>query len=122
MFGLFNRDRAPRERRLKLHDVQASLYDTHRKNFSATLWQTHWSDGTGKFRLWLPKLRDAPGGEREARLLLEGVEVSRFELSRRELHFEWRGPLTEDLPKFEIGRKVRLEVGEIAFEGIVEAD
>ncbi len=120
MLRWFKRGGDLADRRLKLHDVEAHMQDMASTGWAGKLAQTIYSDGTGKFRIRAARLK--LGMDRTARLYLEDKLVSEFKSGIKRLEYRWRGTMTAEMPKFEIGKKVRLEVGPHRFEGIVEAD
>ena len=129
MFGLFSRNKEPSWSVVvvppgehKVQDVEAKLYApaANGKVFAGKLWQDRWSHGEGRFRVQVRKL--PAGHEGKARLYRDGELVSQFEVSGRVLDFKWRGQVTGEMPQFDIGQKVRVEIGGWAAEGIVEPD
>lgn len=126
MFGLFKRNRQPSWSVVvvppgehKVQDVEAKLYALG-GSFVGKLWQDRWSHGEGRFRVQVRKV--PTGHDGKARLYRDGTLVSEFDVSGRTFDFKWRGQITDEMPQFEIGQKVRVEIGELAAEGVVEPD
>ncbi len=129
MFGLFKRNKAPGwslvvvpEGEHKTHDVEARLYapGAKRGQSSGKLSQDRWSHGVGRFRIRARKLD--PQNDGTARLYCDDTLVSEFEVSGSSFEFRWRGDVTDDMPKFEIGQTIRLEAGSTVLTGVVEPD
>lgn len=129
MFGLFKRTAKSGwalvvvpEGEHKIHDVEAKLYapGTGRGRLCGKLMQDRWSHGVERFRLRARNLPSSADGM--ARLFRDDELVSEFATTGGSLDFKWRGEVTDDMPRFEIGQKIRLVAGQTTLEGVVEPD
>ncbi len=107
---------------LKTHDVEARFRDAapNSKRFFGKLKQSRWSDGQERFSLRLRDLSSDHDGK--LRLYRDADQVSEFELEGSAIEFRWKGMSSDAIPKFEIGDKLRIEVGSMSITATVEPD
>lgn len=106
----------------KTHDVEAKFRgeDAGQSRYYGKLKQSRWSDGQERFKLRLTGLPGDHNGK--LRLRLDGEQVSEFEVSGNGCEFRWKGISSADIPQFEIGSRVSVEVGSLTLGAVVEAD
>lgn len=103
---------------LKTHDVEAKFRLNGK--YHGKLAQSRWSDGQERFILRLRGLMADHDGQ--VRLFRNVDQVSEFEITGSALSFEWKGMSSDDIPKFEIGDQVRVDIGSMSLLATVEAD
>ncbi len=106
----------------KTHNVECRLLSANpvRGEPFGKLSQDRWSDGQGRFKLYL---RDLPADLNDkAMLYFRNEQVAEFDVSGGKLEFAWKGTTTDDMPKFEVGEELRVEIGSVSLSGIVKLD
>ena len=102
---------------IKTHNIECRFRDGSTRH--GKLGQDRWSDGQERFSL---VLRGLPAGNEPVKLYRGDKLVSKFERSSGKLEFRWKGMSNDEIPRFEIGESLRVEVGGLELTGIVEAD
>jgi len=107
---------------LKTHDVEAKFRQdiSGGNRYFGKLVQSRWSDGQERFSLRLRGL--ASGHDGKLRLYRDGDQVSEFDLAGSAIDFRWKGMSSDTIPKFEIGDRLRIDVGPMSIAAIVEPD
>ncbi|NVE95963.1 hypothetical protein [Altererythrobacter lutimaris] len=103
---------------IKTHNVEARFRSG--TMYHGKLGQDRWSDGQERFSLRLNKLTADHDGT--LRLFRNGDEVSEFEITDSAISFRWKGISSDAIPQFDIGDQLRVEVGSMSLNAIVEAD
>ena len=101
-----------------MHNVEALLYrsDDPVKPVGR-LWESRWSNGLSSFTLRLDQVPEEHDGT--ARLYNDGTLVAGFDFCGRKLVYRWLGKRTDEVPGFDPGQEVRVEVAGMEVRGTV---
>ena len=101
-----------------LHNVEAELISLDAPYVSiGRLWECRWSTGLRSITITMNAVPTEHDGT--ARLYRDGMLLAGLDFSGRRFDWHWVGTHTGEIPSFEPGQKVQIEVGRMKVLGTV---